>query len=82
MRWVTKSTDYALGGASFLAVGGMMLVSDFLTLARGGSSLTTFAVFAGVGGALVGIGARWFFLSMAFYRAERIGAGGSRVDPR
>ena len=77
MRWVKKSTDYAVGGVSFLHIGGIVLYSVWFGLLKGGAGLTivTSSIFAGFGAVLVVIGARWFRLSLGFYRSERIEAG-------
>ena len=75
MPWVRKSTDYALGGASFIVTGGFLLISDLLTWMSGGTSPTIFAAPAAGGVVLIGIGARWSRLALVFYRRERVESG-------
>ena len=75
MPWVRKSTDYALGGATFIVTGGFLLISDLLTWMSGGTLPTIFAALAAGGVALIGIGARGLRLALVCYRRARVAPG-------
>ena len=78
MRWVRKSTDYGIGGASFLIMGCSMIGGLILNAADRPvppMPAYAFATYAGVGALLADIGAYWLHRAMGFYREERAAAG-------